>query len=128
MKKIFITLLLLASCVVSFSQVITKRMSEPDGFEWIQLLNANDIDGNEGARSIDGKDIVPLYKGYKLVHYEYEFGREGYFAVMTKYKCHGIYSKTGKEIIPVSKGYSAAYGLQGGTMLFEKIITGEYTQ
>lgn len=97
---------MISTYIVSFSQIITKRESESDGFEWIQLLNGNARDVNQGARSIDGKDIIPLYKGYKLVYYVYDSKHEGYFTVTTKDNCRGIYSKDGKEVIPVSRGYT----------------------
>lgn len=109
MKRFIITLFLISTCVVSFSQIDATRMTEPDGFQWISLTNTNVIEINQGARSIDGIDIIPVHKGYQLVYYEHDYEPEGYFTVTTQNNCRGIYSKTGQEIIPVSRGYTSVF-------------------
>lgn len=113
MNRIIFIFLLLSTCVASFSQVIETRKNERDGFQWIQLLNGNYRGVNQGARSINGTDIIPLYKGYKMIVYDAGnvdgIKHEGYFRAITQNNCQGIYSKTGQEIIPVSRGYTSVY-------------------
>lgn len=106
MNRFIITLLLFSLSITSFSQIIETRKTGGDGFQWIQLLNGNSVSINQGARSINGTDIIPVNKGFKLVSYVYDYTHEGYFSVTAQNNNKGIYSKTGQELISPSRGYT----------------------
>ena len=93
-----------------------EEKSERDSYRWQYVSYGDD---KRGAKSTDGKEIVPT----EYSEVEYVPNYEGYFLVR-KNGCYAIYNPSGKIIIPISRGYSSIIKTRSDGRIYYRVSKG----
>lgn len=93
-----------------------ENKSERDNYKWQYVSYGDD---KRGAKSTDGKEIVPT----EYSEVEYVPNYEGYFLVR-KNGCYAIYNPSGKIIIPISREYSSIVKTRSDGRYYYRVCKG----
>ncbi len=93
-----------------------EEKSERDSYRWQYVSYGDD---KRGAKSTDGKEIVPT----EYSEVEYVPNYDGYFLVR-KNGCYAIYNPSGKIIIPISRGYSSIIKTRSDGRIYYRVSKG----
>lgn len=102
----FILIFVWNICVLAQNK---ELKTEEDGFKWYLTSS----DGNRGAQSVNGKELVPLSIGFEWVSYHNGFLIGTIFSPDDDFKKNknACYDKTGKVIIPFGRYEHISYNV-----------------